>query len=268
MPQYLPLGTVNAPATWTLPAGLELSVGAVFATFDGTGAAGSYIPTLQVVSDAGVTVLEVPQDASVAAGASVVASWAPFLRSQSTSGGGCSGNIDSTATAGATCGVHSVGAPQFRVLVADGSGGSAWTTIQSAEEIADNGGVSVGASATVSMSLTHQFGSTLLNYATNPTVKVTQRGMYGGYVTVQANGVAATRNRWQMFLETGQVSYAAAGSSLDIYSDALADVTTGTLPIAGFMAAGDHFIVKVLNLDTAARTFTVPVFRLERILTV
>lgn len=82
MPQYLPLGTVSTPATWTLPAGLELAVGSVFASFDGTSAAGAYIPTLQVISDAGATVVEVPQDASVAAGSSVVASWAPFLRGQ------------------------------------------------------------------------------------------------------------------------------------------------------------------------------------------
>lgn len=82
MPQYLPLGQVNAPAQWTLPSGLDLAIGTVFASFDGTGAAGSYIPTLEIISDGGETVIEVPQDASVAAGSSVVASWAPFLKSQ------------------------------------------------------------------------------------------------------------------------------------------------------------------------------------------
>jgi len=80
MPQYLPLGTVNAPAQWTIPSGLELAAQAVFASFDGTGAAGAYIPTLEIVSDGGGTVLEIPQDASVAAGSSVVASCAPFLK--------------------------------------------------------------------------------------------------------------------------------------------------------------------------------------------
>lgn len=78
--QYKPLGTVNAPADWVLPANLELLVKRAFAHFDGTGAAGAFLPTLQVLDDAGRTVLEVPQDASVAAGSSVEASWAPFLR--------------------------------------------------------------------------------------------------------------------------------------------------------------------------------------------
>ena len=78
--QYKPLGTVTAPADWVLPANLELLVKRAFAHFDGTGAAGSFLPTLQVLDDAGRTVLEVPMDASVAAGSSVEASWAPFLR--------------------------------------------------------------------------------------------------------------------------------------------------------------------------------------------
>lgn len=79
--QYKPLGNVSAPADWTLPGNLELLVKRAFAHFDGTAAGGSFLPTLQVLDDAGRTVLEVPQDAAVAAGSSVEASWAPFLRS-------------------------------------------------------------------------------------------------------------------------------------------------------------------------------------------
>lgn len=80
MPQYVPLGTVGTPASWTIPPSLELAVQAVFASFDGTSAAGSYLPTLQILSDSGHTVVEIPQDASVAAGSSVSASWGSFLR--------------------------------------------------------------------------------------------------------------------------------------------------------------------------------------------
>lgn len=80
MPQYRPLGTAAAPATWTLPASLELAVSSVYASYNGSGAAGSYIPTLEVISDAGDKVVSIPQDASVAAGSSVEASWAPFLK--------------------------------------------------------------------------------------------------------------------------------------------------------------------------------------------
>lgn len=81
MPQYRPLGTAAVPATWTLPPSLQLIVQSVYASYDGSGAAGSYIPTLEVISDAGDKVVSVPQDASVAAGSSVEATWAPFLRS-------------------------------------------------------------------------------------------------------------------------------------------------------------------------------------------
>ena len=86
MPQYRPLGTAAAPATWTLPASLELAVNSVYASYDGTGAAGSYIPTLEVISDAGDKVVSIPQDASVAAGSSVEASWAPFLKGTTAAG--------------------------------------------------------------------------------------------------------------------------------------------------------------------------------------
>jgi len=78
--QYVPLGTVAAPASWTIPPSLEIALEAVFAHFDGSGAGGSFLPTLQIVSDSGHTVCEIPMDASVAAGSSVEATWAPFLR--------------------------------------------------------------------------------------------------------------------------------------------------------------------------------------------
>lgn len=78
--QIKPLGTESAPAAWTLPGNLELLVKRCFAHYDGSGAAGPFLPTLRVRDDAGRNVLEVPTDASVAAGSSVEASWAPFLR--------------------------------------------------------------------------------------------------------------------------------------------------------------------------------------------
>jgi hypothetical protein len=77
--QFNPLGIVTAPADWVLPASLQILLKTCFAHFDGTGAAGAYLPTLQILSDSGHTVVEIPQDASVASGSSVEATWAPFL---------------------------------------------------------------------------------------------------------------------------------------------------------------------------------------------
>lgn len=100
MPDYQakPLGTESAPAAWKLPDNLELLVKRCFAHYDGTGAGGAFLPTLRVRDDADRVVLEVPMDASVAAGSSVEASWAPFLRTipAATPSGG--GGVPSVAT--------------------------------------------------------------------------------------------------------------------------------------------------------------------------
>lgn len=79
--QFAPLGTVNAPADWNIPTNIVLSPSIVFAHFDGTAAAGSFVPTLQILSDSGHVVAEIPQDVTVAAGSSCEATWAPFLKS-------------------------------------------------------------------------------------------------------------------------------------------------------------------------------------------
>ncbi|PYO44589.1 MAG: hypothetical protein DMD33_02625 [Gemmatimonadetes bacterium] len=76
------------PGDYTPPAGQVITIGAVFAHYDGTGAAGSYVPTLDIISDAGKTILSVVQDSTVAAGTSVEASWAPFLRTAAAAAAG------------------------------------------------------------------------------------------------------------------------------------------------------------------------------------
>lgn len=78
--QFAPLGTVSAPADWNIPSNIVLSPSVVFAHFDGTSAAGSFVPTLQILSDSGHVVAEIPQDVTIAAGSSCEATWAPFLK--------------------------------------------------------------------------------------------------------------------------------------------------------------------------------------------
>lgn len=75
--QFNPLGTVTAPADWTLPASLNLLLKNVYASYDGTGAAGSFQPCLQIVSDSGHTVGSYPCATTVAAGASADVTWFP-----------------------------------------------------------------------------------------------------------------------------------------------------------------------------------------------
>lgn len=84
--QYRPLGEEPAPAGWTLQGGLEIVPKTAYASFDGTGAAGPFVPCLRIVSDAGIVAGEYVADASVAAGGSADVSWFRGLRG----GGGSS----------------------------------------------------------------------------------------------------------------------------------------------------------------------------------
>jgi hypothetical protein len=82
--QILGSGAKAAPLDYTLPLGSELLLKAVRADFDGTGAAGAFLPALEIISDAGHSVGLYPTDVAVAAGGSASVSFAPFLRNTPT----------------------------------------------------------------------------------------------------------------------------------------------------------------------------------------
>jgi hypothetical protein len=81
-------GVGAAPQSYTVPNATEILPRAVFATFNGAGAAGAFLPTVQIVSDGGVVVASVSTDAAVAAGGSASVTFAPFLRAAAAGGGG------------------------------------------------------------------------------------------------------------------------------------------------------------------------------------
>lgn len=83
--QILPGGQSAAPFTYTVPASTAFTLLAVRAVFDGTGAAGNFVPLVQLVSDAGVVMAQRKGD-SVTAGASADVTFAPFDRSGSSGG--------------------------------------------------------------------------------------------------------------------------------------------------------------------------------------
>lgn len=82
--------TVTAPKDYTLPQSQEILLKAVRADIDGTGAAGSFLPALQLLSSDGVVMWTAVDPAlSVAAGASASVTWFPGVSGQSvTSGSG------------------------------------------------------------------------------------------------------------------------------------------------------------------------------------
>lgn len=76
---------VAAGEGYTVPDSQEIFVKAVRASFDGTSAAGSYVPTLQIVTDAGIVVAECPAGGTLAAGVSADVSWFPRVAAQTAS---------------------------------------------------------------------------------------------------------------------------------------------------------------------------------------
>jgi hypothetical protein len=77
--QILAPGTSAAPLNYTVPGSQEIFIKTATANYDGTSAAGSYVPTLQIVGPSGVVALTCPIGQVVAAGASADASWFPGL---------------------------------------------------------------------------------------------------------------------------------------------------------------------------------------------
>lgn len=78
--QILATQVSAAPLVYTIPGGQEIILKALFASFDGTGAAGAFLPCVRILSDAGKVVGEYVTDSTVAAGSSADVSFAPFLR--------------------------------------------------------------------------------------------------------------------------------------------------------------------------------------------
>lgn len=85
--QILVAGTAPTPADFLIPGNGQIQPKAVNAVFDGSGAASAFLPTLEIVSDAGVVVARCPAP-SVAAGGSAEVSWFPRVGGGGSSSGG------------------------------------------------------------------------------------------------------------------------------------------------------------------------------------
>lgn len=106
-------GSQAAPFTFTVPATLEVQVDSATATFDGTGAGGSFLPVMSFYSPSGVLIARMPlQSAALAAGTTEEVSWFPFapvVSGMSPSGGGI--QFDTKPQAGAFLFVETDGPP-------------------------------------------------------------------------------------------------------------------------------------------------------------
>lgn len=82
--QIIVAGTASVPLDYTVPNAQEIMPLAANAVFDGSGAAGNFVPTLEIVGKGGVVLARIPTDTTVSAGSSAEVTWAPFLRSRQT----------------------------------------------------------------------------------------------------------------------------------------------------------------------------------------
>jgi len=79
------------PASYQLPAGLDLVLSSVVARFNGAAAAATFIPVLEVLSQDGRLIARVRPDQEFAVGDTGVVTYAPFLRRQANGGAGGAG---------------------------------------------------------------------------------------------------------------------------------------------------------------------------------
>lgn len=83
MPTDTPIlaaGIAAAPVDYTVPNAQELVLLSVNADFDGSATASSYVPVVEILSDAGVVIARCPASQFVSAAGSAEVTWAPFLR--------------------------------------------------------------------------------------------------------------------------------------------------------------------------------------------
>lgn len=111
-------GSEPTPLDYTVPGAQEIDLVSAFATFDGTGAGGSFLPTLRLLAPSGQIVWEAPVDSSVTAGASVSVSWFPGV------------GAASSTTPPSTSVVYAYGSGQAGQIIASGTevAGSFMTT--------------------------------------------------------------------------------------------------------------------------------------------
>lgn len=87
----------TAPKEYVVPSSAEFTLKCVDATWDGSGAAGAFLPCVEIVSDSGRIVAR-GMASSVAAGSSAQVSFFPFNRAAATGGAGIQYGVDNDGT--------------------------------------------------------------------------------------------------------------------------------------------------------------------------
>ena len=159
-------GIGAAPQSYTVPNATEIVPRVVNATFDGSGAAGSFLPTLEIVSDGGVVIARCPTASAVGAGGSAEVSFFP--------------NGDNAAGAG-TSAITSVTSPLGTITVTNPLGPNVQletAALSGAQEFVDALAFQTISGGTASASWSHVSGAALLDYTTPTAPTVINSGIY------------------------------------------------------------------------------------------
>jgi hypothetical protein len=82
--QILVTGKATVPASFTVPGNGQIQPKTIFASYDGTGAGGNFLPAIKIISDGGETVGVFPTSTTVVAGASADVTWFPGVEATGT----------------------------------------------------------------------------------------------------------------------------------------------------------------------------------------
>lgn len=106
-------GPVAVPLSYQVPTGTEIIPRAISASFDGSVAAGAYVPVLEVIAPNGVVTAYCARRIEIAAGASVLVSWFPGVAEADTedTSPSSSGTISSIVSPAATISVSEPSGP-------------------------------------------------------------------------------------------------------------------------------------------------------------
>ena len=245
-------GVGPAPQSYTVPNATEIIPRVINATFDGTLAGSSFLPTLEIVSDGGVVVARCPTASAVASGGKAEVSFFP----NGDKGGGTAGIEEITSTGG-TVGITNPFGP---VTNLESFGGYSPPTAR--EYITAVTGVVAGSSSG-GFSFSHSSGSALVNYTDPVNPKIVTAGIYAftGQASVAEAITAGYELSFSFAVLTGDVPLSAGqvvGGVVDSYKYV-------PLAIVVYCAANTVFGGGMTNFDTINHNGAINQFVIQRI---
>lgn len=238
-----------APQSYEVPNAQEIIPKAIRATFNGSGAASAFVPTIRIISDGGVVVAEVATDTQVAAGDSASVTFAPFLRTNQ------AGGITEIESTDASITVTNPFGPVVDLTGAGGGGGYTPPTTQEFPSAFIH--LAANASGNASWSCPT---NVLVDYTAPTAPKIKTAGIYAlsGYsFNNPGDGITAgnqVQTAISFLLTTTAISEGAfTGSNNPASGVPLAYVIPHSL--VAYMPVNTVFTASAFNFDTIAHDF-------------